>query len=442
MSEKETNQQSDFLSEKIKGRPINKSRLVRRTIITATFAVVFGLIASFTFLLLQPMISKLIYPEEPMPQVYFPEDSNEMSPEDMLADNLPPDSERDGDAIDIGENATSQMVMEAADVNYYKQMYKAMADYVQELKHSVVYITGIRSNVDWLNNVQEKQYQTCGLLIARNLKEYYVLTEYSPIQEAQRFAIAPGFDNHYSITAELKSYDIITNLAVLSIKMENIPEELLEEDGIQVATMGTSNLRNLEGSPIVAIGTPMGTLGSVGYGMITAASGQFSTVDSNYKLLQTDINGSQKAGGILFNLNGEVLGVITTSGNTYDMKNLISAYGITDLKARMEKMTNNKKIAYLGVIGGNVTAVAHNEQGVPYGAYVSKVAMDSPAMEAGIQQGDVIISIDGRSITSFSEYTNVMMQLEVGQTVPINVVRFSQNEFKEMPMEIVLGAIK
>ena len=88
MREPEFKEQSGFMIEKIKERPVNKKKLLRRTIITASMAVIFGLIACVTFLLLEPVISNLLHPEEEPQIVVFPEDQQEMSPEEMLADNM------------------------------------------------------------------------------------------------------------------------------------------------------------------------------------------------------------------------------------------------------------------------------------------------------------------------------------------------------------------
>ena len=89
--QKEQNDVSEkkFMIEKIKERPVNKKKLLRRTLITASMAVIFGLVACFTFLVLEPVISNWLYPEEEPQVVVFPEDQDEMSPEQMLAENMP-----------------------------------------------------------------------------------------------------------------------------------------------------------------------------------------------------------------------------------------------------------------------------------------------------------------------------------------------------------------
>ena len=92
----------------------------------------------------------------------------------------------------------------------------------------------------------------------------------------------------------------------------------------------------------------MGVEDSVGYGMITATTGQVQYTDANYQILQTDIFGSKDATGVLFNLQGEVIGIITNH-KSENMENVIMAYGISDLKKRMEKLSNNESIPYIGL---------------------------------------------------------------------------------------------
>ena len=80
-------QDSDFITETIKQRPINKKKLLRQTLITAAMAVVFSLVACLTFLLLEPVISNWLYPEEEPEPIEFPEETEEMLPEDMIVDD-------------------------------------------------------------------------------------------------------------------------------------------------------------------------------------------------------------------------------------------------------------------------------------------------------------------------------------------------------------------
>lgn len=442
MPELEPNQQSDFMIEKIKQRPINKRKLIRRTLVTAAMAVIFGLIACFTFLVLEPVLSNWLHPEEPPQIVEFPEDLKEMSPEEMLQNNMQQEGQQESEPENVTlEEEQIQEILSGVtlDMDNYKQLYSAMSMYAQELSQSMVTITGITSNLDWLNNVQESKNQSSGIIIANNGKELLILADYTPLRNAEKLTLT--FYNEVQVNAQLKGKDSSTNLAVLSVSLEDLSQEFLENH-LKIAKLGSSNLKQLVGMPVVALGSPMGNSGSVGYGMISSVAGQLSVTDANYKLLQTNIVGSQNAGGVLFDLQGQVIGIITNNKNSADMKNLITAYGITDLKKRVEKLSNGEQIAYMGISGINVAREAHEELKIPYGAYVKEVEMDSPAMLAGVQQGDVITLMDNRTILTFSEYTAILMQLEAGQSIELNVMRQVQDEYKVMTFNIVLGEAK
>ena len=196
------------------------------------------------------------------------------------------------------------------------------------------------------------------------------------------------------------------------------------------------------GLPVVALGSPIG-YDSIGYGVITSTNNQVVEVDANYKMLITDIFGSQNAGGFLFNLQGQVIGIITanTMGNQ-DLKNIITAYGITDLKKLIARMSNGQLVSYVGISGVDVTTETHEELQVPYGAYVKKVVMDSPAMLAGIQQGDVIVAANGQKIQSFADYSSIVIQNNVGQLMEFTIMRQVQEEYKEMTFKITLAESK
>ncbi len=164
--------------------------------------------------------------------------------------------------------------------------------------------------------------------------------------------------------------------------------------------------------------------------------------DRNYRLIQTDISGSQNASGVLFDLQGQVVGIITNGKTGSDMRNMISAFGIAELRRIVEKMSNASPIAYMGISGVDVTREANQELGVPYGAYVENIDMDSPAMRAGIQRGDIITMIDDTTIVSFGNYSNTLMAMIPGQTVTVTVKRQVQEEYKEMSFNIELGEVE
>lgn len=448
MPEINDQQQKEFMIEKIKERPVNKKKLLRRTLTTASMAVIFGLIACFTFLVLEPVISNFLYPEEEAQIVLFPEEQQEMSPEQMLTNTMLEQQEQKEQQQQVEqeveqikeqfkiseEQIQSILARVVMDKDSYRQLYTSLSKYVNELSRSMVTVTCVSSDVDILDNVMEKSNQTFGVIIANNGKELLILTNYLAIKGAEQLSVT--FDNNAIVPAVVKEYNKETGLCVLAVDHTNLSPAFLAV--VQIAPLGTSNNNTLEGVPVIALGSPMGSNGSIGYGIV-AATNQYLGLDANYKLLQTDIYGSQYAGGVLFNMQGSIIGVICRNKSGSDMRNLITAFGISDLRKVIEKMSNGKKTASMGITGMDVSIEANDDFGVPFGAYVKEVEMDSPAMLAGIQQGDVIVSLGGINVQKYIEYTNALMSMEPGDNINVVVMRQSQNEYKEMTLNITLG---
>ena len=166
--------------------------------------------------------------------------------------------------------------------------------------------------------------------------------------------------------------------------------------------------------------------------MINASRSTLEYPDTADTLLQTNIVGSDNAGGFLFNYNGQVIGVIAPDQKKSEIDGLICAYGISELKSRISAMATGKPGVYLGVIGTYVTNEANSQLGVPYGAYVLRTEMDSPAMLAGIRTGDVIVRLGDTPITSYTDYVNVLQTYEVGDKITAAVMRKSQLQYVEL----------
>lgn len=459
MPDLQQNGPNDFLRETIKVKPVNKRKLLRRTILTIAMAIIFGLVACVTFLTLGPVISSVLNPEEPVQKVVFPEDLEEMSPEDMLAEkvaeetpqpSIPPAITPGSEMPPVQSGMSEEMEAElneqiaevlnstSLDMDSYKELYSALSQYVQQLNKSMVVVTAVTYNRDWFNDVQESRNQCSGVIISENGQELLILADYDCIRGAEQLILT--FYDGSTANATLKQKDSSINLAVLAVDLESLSETMRGEE-LPIAELGTSNSKNMMGTPVVALGSPMGISGSVGYGIITSNGTVLSTTDRNYKLFLTDINGSRRACGIIFNLQYQVIGIITQH-TVSDMDEMLTMCGVTELKKMVEKMSNGSAVAYMGIRGMDVTSEINKELGVPVGAYVTELEFDSPAMRAGIQPGDVIVGMNDKIITTFSNYSNALMQMEPGQTVDVKILRMAQNEYREVHFNVVLDEVK
>lgn len=448
MPDHQEQNQDNFMIEKIKQRPINKRRLIRRTLITASMAVIFGLIACVTFLVLEPVISNWLYPEEKPEAIIFPEEPEEMLPEEMLEEYIQPspsptptpgpDSEEnmESERVELDEEQVQEILDRVVlDMDDYQQLYKVLSDYVEQLSRYMVVVTGTNSSTDWFANVYESKRDTSGTIIGNNGKELLILTDYNSVKKADQLMVT--FHNGIQVDAQMMQYHEESNLAVLCINLNLLNPNMVES--LPIAELGSSMQRNLVGSPVIAMGSPMGSCGTVGYGMITSTGNLITLTDVNFELMITDIYGSQNAGGVLFNMRGQVVGYIITGKTGSDMRNVVSAYGISELKQLITKLTQGSKIPYLGITGVDVPKEANEQFQVPFGAYVREVDMDSPAMRAGIQSGDVIVGMNLTSVTRMRDYTDYLVRCDNDDTLTLRVMRQSQGEYKEMTFEITVG---
>ncbi len=441
MEDNRNQDNSDFMKETIKQRPLNRRKLVRRTLLTAAMAVVFGMVACFTFLLLEPVISNKLYPEEEPQTVVLVEETeeNEVLPEDMIVDESQmhptPTPEPSPEPAVLADEQIAKFLSEIEiGSEDYIALFSNMKETAREACKSVVTVVGVTSDVGWLVSEYESEGAVAGAVVADNGKELLILANVSSIREADSLKVI--FNDGEEYQASIKKSDSNTGLAVISVFKSSMKSSTLENTGTVV--LGTSG-SNLVGSPVVALGRPIGTEGSLCYGNITSTGNPIRLPDSNYKYLTTDIYGSSNASGILINLRGQVVGLIDMAYNSPDMENLISAIGISDLKKLVESLSNDKEIAYFGVYGVDVTEEANEELGVPLGAYITEIDMDSPAMDAGIQSGDVITLINETEVANYQDLVKALLSAQPESAISIRLMRQGPENYMEMETGAVLG---
>lgn len=446
----EPSQASDFefLQEKIKERPINKKKLLQRTIITASLALLFGLVACLTFLLLEPVLNNWLYPEEEPIVVTFPQEKDEMLPEDMLTEDETTQEQTESEEILAGGEdvalvekpdntpitSMNQEEQEEDLLAGYEEMYQRMRELYLEVSTSMVTITSVKSDVDWFNNPYESEGSIAGVVIANNNRELLMLTKCSPLKGAESIHVT--FFNGTTAEGRMKKYDVNTDLAVIAVELKYLSSTILED--VSVAKLGSSTDARLQGTPVMAVGNILGYKDSVSYGMITSMGNIVTMADNQYKLLTTDIYGSKNPTGILINMEGRVIGILDNTHNNEDTQNLISAIGITELKGMITKLSNGIDIPYAGLYVQDISADARMELGLPQGAYISDIDMNSPARENGIQKGDIIIRVGEKEIRSAADYMNAIRGYSVNRDVAITVLRFTQEEYEEMEFSVGL----
>ena len=419
--ESENVSRQDFIKERIKARPVNKAKLMRIMVGTILSAIVFGFVFCLCFIFLESKIDDFLHKDDNIPYIEFTEDvvEEEMLPEYMLTD----EQQECGEVLD-----------EAFVITDYQQMESALAALADKVIRSVVSVTGISTENNWFENSYENKSFTSGLIVADNGQQYLILVKATIIQKAENIVVI--FYNEKQAAGTLIQVDGQSGYGVVAVDKSNLSE--VDTENITVAKLGSSNLSPILGSSVIALGNPVGTGEGICYGNVTSVGKALNLVDSNYKIMTTDIYGSTQASGILVNMNGQVIGIIDNSYNSIDLKNVVSAIGISEMKPLIENLSNDMPIPYMGVKGVSVTTGVNANYGVPLGAYVTNVSMDSPAMLAGIQSGDVITEFDGIEIHTFSDLTKAILKSDKDKKIKVKLERETINGYSDVTVKVTL----
>ena len=421
----------EFIKEKRKEIPVNKKKMAMQAGYVCALALLFGVIASIVIAFLQPRIEDMLYPEQ-RPVVSIPEDepTETMSTEDTGKTEA--SEKEDGES-----DKPIDMVVWQPTIEDFQMLHNQLYAIGQQANRFVVTVTGVQSGTDWFNNDYEDRDQGSGIIIANNSQELLILTEKKVIVSAQEVYVT--FIDDETVQASMKQYDGNTGIAILSVPLSEIEESTMRE--ILIAPLGNS-LSIPQGTLAIAVGSPMGVNFSILTGNITSTTNTISTVDANYNIFTTDIVASESGSGALINVKGEVIGLVMQDYSRQGDENTLTAVSISDLKSLIEKMSNGYEVAYLGLGISTVTSEIEKTYDIPRGVYIKEVKMDSPAMVAGLQSGDVIVEMDGTAIYDEAAYERRMMQVKPGDKVRLIIKRQSNNGYVSIRCDVEASKLK
>lgn len=418
-----------FIREIVKKKPVDKRCLLRKAAAVVSSAVLAGIIAAFVFVLMVPVAERIV--DGNSSRVSIPEDDESDSKDSS------PGTEDPGDD---GENAGEAAVptpepTQAIGLEEYRQLYKDMLAAAETPKRSLVTVIGISNEMDYFNQNYENQKQISGLLVAENDQDLFILTEYRVVDNVERIQVT--FYDGSTVDAIYQRHDANTGLTILKVGLSELEASTREK--IELAPLGSS-YSVAQGEPVMALGSPMGYSDSVAYGVVTSVTNKASTLDNEYNLLTTDINGSGEGSGVLINLEGEIVGIIAQNYSTED-KDIITALAISQIKDLIEELSNDEARPYMGIKGQDVTEQISDTTGIPKGVLVTAVQPDSPAMLAGIKEYDVITGINEEKIYNFRQYQDSLKDLSPGQSVQVKAMRRGAEGYAEVEFEVSVGEI-
>ena len=431
-----TNDQKDldFIKETIKKKPINKKRLFRRMSITITMAIIFGLVACFTFYYLQPIIINWIQPEKETTNVELPDIEDEVTLEEMVESDEEFIEKEDIEQLEEKTDETLEKLEQISGISTYQAAYIELKEVVKEIQKSLVSVENIVSGMDWFNTPYVQTQKSAGFIVADNGVEIIIITQSEFCNSADSIGVT--FSTGESVVATIKQVSEPENLVALAIPLDSISDETKEI--IQIARLSTSQPINIMSTPIIALGGPNNYEDFVIYGIVTSSNHNMKVTDRNYKYFTTDIVADKGTNGIVTNLQGSIIGIISNDSSMVERKSSISAIGITELKPFIELISNGTELPKLGIIAETIPDTYTEEIEMPEGAYVSKINMNSPAMKEGIQVGDIITKINDEEIKNATDYVKILRNHKTGDIINIQLYRQSVNGYMPMEIEIQL----
>ena len=285
-----------------------------------------------------------------------------------------------------------------------------------------------------------------GIIIGENDTELLIVTNNHVVQDTVSLKIT--FVDDTAVDAAVKGTDPDTDLAVISVPMDQIPQETKEK--IAVARLGDSDGLKV-GQGVIAIGNALGYGQSVTVGYVSALNREIKTSDGNTRvLLQTDaaINPGN-SGGALLNMKGEVIGINAAKYSSTEVEGIGYAIPVSSVQDILDELMNRKtrsevaeeKQGYLGIQGTTVDEDAAAAFGMPKGVYVYKILKDGAAADSQLREKDIITKLDGMTVKSMQELQKFLKGYETGETIELLVQRQEDGQYKEIQIPVTLTGL-
>lgn len=417
--DKEKNSGFSFMQEKIKEKPVYANPLVKKALRCILGGALFGGTALLIWALALPRINNRMEKNE-IQEIQIPEETVDSETDDKDEDESP---------VYITETVS----MELKD---YEKMYQQLMQIGNQVSKSLVDISAVKTDTDWFDEALTSHKSVAGLIIGDNGMELLILTEHEKVKDGD---LKVRFYDHTEAAGTLKKYDSNTGLAVVSVNLSDVDSSTREV--ISYAELGSSkSLRS--GQPVIVVGNPTGSNGSLLFGNLTSVTQTAELYDSSYNILTTDILKSSNGSGVVADWSGKIIGLLQEKTEVEGQDNTIQVYGISDVKDLIEHLSNNQDIVYMGIVGADVTTSISEQENIPIGVYVSEVSLDSPAITAGIQPGDIITEINGQAIVNLKDIVATLLKCSSGQTVDVRYKRADASGYQDLQASVTLKVLQ
>lgn len=259
----------------------------------------------------------------------------------------------------------------------------------------------------------------------------YVITNYHVVSTAHQVEVLVNSQQSYS--AAIVGGDETSDLMVLKI----------EADGLTPAEFGDSDLVAV-GDPVVAIGDPLGTelRGTMTSGIICGINRDVDVGDRTMTMIQTDAAlNSGNSGGPLVNMQGQVIGINTmkiSSRYSTSVEGIGLAIPIAVAKPIVDELTEKGYVTGRPAAGFTIETLSNRVvlyYRLPGNLLIQSVEESSDAAAQGIEEGDIIVSIEGTRVSSADEFNSIKNEFSAGDTVTLSI--FHQGTVRDVTVTLM-----
>ncbi|SFG15800.1 serine protease, S1-C subfamily, contains C-terminal PDZ domain [Oribacterium sp. WCC10] len=425
---------NDFIKENIVGRQDSWKKSARHYGRIALSAVLFGILSAGTFAMVEPVIGSHLKKDEPE-TVHF-ETEPETQEAETRTETVAPETEKETEApeetVPVEDIVRDEIRSYEYSIEDYRRMNSVLKKIATSADHSIAEVRSRVRSSDLFGQVERPGNSSTGVVIARTSGEVLILTSDSVIKEAGNIEVVFYGDRNYP--ASVKAVDEVDGIAVVSVPMSS----LTYRDGQEVRTisLGDSNMLQ-RGDIVIAVGAPAGTYMSSTVGSIASVSFNKLYADGNIKDMIADIDIDPAYGSFIIDTDGELVGWVLpdSEGSSHGYERIV---GISDFLDVIETMSNGTEYAYLGLKVQEMTQDM-SKAGLPDGLYISECIQNSPAYNAGIQNGDVLVGINETEIRNMSDYRTVLKELQTGDEADVTVMRQNGAEYATVHFSVTIA---
>lgn len=430
----EKKEKREFMRETIVKPPMSRRQIAKRICAFVGFAAAFGVISAASFVAAKPLADRYLGPEQESETAAVQFTRDEQDPQ------LPAESQAEAATSpeQMREEIEARVSEALSDYQFTTENLKSLGSVLRSVAvqadRGIVTVSSGKRQTDLFGNPVESTGDYAGAIIAKNNGEFLIFTCADAARSADSISVT--FADGVQCAGAVKQTDEVLNMAVIAVQASDVPDDAQEKTA--VLPLGNSYVLK-PGDFVVAVGSPSGMVHSVAFGMLSYVEKSVPMTDSVGRILYGDISSCCETGTFLLNMEGEIVGWASDTYRKEGCTERMAAVSISDYKPVLEKLSNGREAAYFGVTGQAVNETMLDSS-IPPGVYVTEAAVGSPAYDAGIQNGDIIIRYGEKEITSFKELQTQIENSQSGEMVPVTVMRKGRGGYTELQYEVRIRA--